>query len=202
MTTSFVLSKTILRGSTNSYALELPPYRIPQISKTIIRSVIDKTMVVLLRAVSIAAPAGFVIYVISNIKISDISILCILSDMLSPIGEFIGLDGAILLAFILGMPANEIVLPILLMIYLAEGKLLEFSDISQLKEVLVNNGWSLLTAINYITFSIFHFPCTTTLISIYKETKSKKWTVIAFILPTLIGLTLCILNKLMFLLFT
>lgn len=202
MLTTFVLSKILMKGKSRIYSLELPPYRFPQITKTIIRSIIDKTAIVLFRAVRIAAPAGLIIYILSNLKIGESTLITILSELLSPIGLFLGLDGAILLAFILGMPANEIVLPILLMIYMSQGKLLEFSDISELKNILVDNGWSLLTAVNFITFSIFHFPCSTTLISIYKETKSKKLTLISFILPCIIGLSICLINKVLFSLFT
>ncbi|MBQ2862911.1 MAG: ferrous iron transporter B, partial [Clostridia bacterium] len=202
MLSTKIISGLIRANEHITYTLELPPYRIPQISKTIIRSIYERTSLILTRAVLVAAPAGFILYLVSNITINGASVLSVLSGLLSPIGEFVGLDGAILLAFLFGMPANEIVIPVLLMIYLKSNSIAEYSDIDQLNNILRENGWTALTAVNFIIFSLFHFPCSTTLITIYKETRSIKWTVISVILPLLIGFLLCFVNKQLFTLIT
>jgi len=190
---SKILSKTILKGLPSSFTLELPPYRRPQIGKTIIRSIFDRTLFVLGRAISVAAPAGLVIWLMANISINGLSLLSHCSNFLDPFGELIGLDGVILMAFILGFPANEIVVPIMIMGYMSTNNLTEFNNLVELKNLLVNNGWTWITALCFMLFSLFHFPCSTTILTIKKETKSLKWTFISFILPTLIGIILCFL---------
>ena len=202
MLVTLILSKTLLKGRSSSCTLELPPYRRPQFTKTIIRSIFERTIYVLLRAVYISAPAGLVIYLLANINIENSSILHYLSQILEPLGNIMGLDGVILLAFILGMPANEIVLPIALMMYLSNTTLLEIDNVTMIKDILLSNGWNLLTAINFIILSIFHFPCSTTLITIYKETKNVKWTLVSFLLPTIIGIILCIISSFIYNVFT
>ena len=193
---SAFLSKTFLKGESSSFILELPPYRKPQICKTLVRSLFDRTLFVLGRAVAVAAPAGLVIWLMANISIKGISLLTYCSDFLDPIAAFIGMDGTILLAFLLGFPANEIVLPIIVMTYLAEGKIVSIEDTLLLKEILVNNGWTLTTALCTMTFSLFHFPCSTTVITVYKETKSIGWTLLSVMLPTVFGIALCFLINL------
>lgn len=191
------LSKTILKGMSSSFILELPPYRKPQIGKVIIRSILDRTLYVLGRAIVVAAPMGLIIWLTSNININGVSILKLLSDFLDPFASFFGLDGVILLAFILGFPANEIVLPIAIMAYMQESKLLSL-DISSLKTLLIDNGWTWVTALCTMIFSIFHFPCGTTCLTIKKETGSIKWMIASIVLPTIVGLCLCFLINLIF----
>ena len=189
--TSKLLSKTILKGVPSSFALELPPYRRPQIGKIIIRSILDRTLFVLGRAVMVAAPAGLIIWIMSNITIADMSILAHCSGFLDPFAKIIGLDGVILMAFILGFPANEIVLPIIIMSYLCTGNIMELSSLDQLQALLLDNGWTWVTATCTMLFSLMHFPCGTTCITIKKETKSLKWTAISFLLPTVAGIVIC-----------
>ncbi len=189
---SKILSLTILKGLSSSFILELPPYRKPQICSVLVRSLFDRTLHILGRAICVAAPAGIIIWLLANIFVDDKSLLIYAADFLNPIGSFMGLDGAILLGFILGFPANEIVLPIILMIYMANGTMIEFSNLSVVYEILVQNDWTILTAICMIIFTLFHFPCSTTMITIYKETKSIKWTLISFFLPLVIGFILCV----------
>lgn len=191
--TSKILSKTILKGIPSSFTLELPPYRQPQIGKILVRSVLDRTLFVLGRAVSVAAPAGLIIWLMANITIGGISVLNHLSGFLDPFGRLIGLDGVIILAFILGFPANEIVIPIMIMTYMSTGSIMEFETLAELKELLVNNGWTWITAVSVMLFSLFHWPCSTTCLSIKKETQSLKWTAISFLTPTLIGICVCFL---------
>jgi len=188
---SWLLSKTLLIGEPSSLVLELPSYRRPQIGAVIYRSMIDRTLFVLRRAILMSAPAGAVIWVLANVYVGDQSILSTVAHALNPLGQLIGLDGFILMAFILGLPANEIVLPILIMSYLATGSLQNFSSLEELRIILVNNGWNWLTAINVMLFSLLHWPCATTLLTTYKETGSTKWTFLTFLIPTLIGLTAC-----------
>ena len=188
---SKILSKTILKGMPSSFILELPPYRKPQYIKVIIRSILDRTLYVLGRAVVVAIPAGIIIYILSNVYIDTSSILTICTNFLDPFADLLGLDGVILFAFILGFPANEIVVPIIIMAYMKSGVLIEYDSLSSLKEILVNNDWTILTAINFIIFSLIHFPCSTTLLTIKKETKSIKWTILSFIIPLFIGISLC-----------
>lgn len=188
---SYLLSKTILKGIPSSFTLELPPYRKPEISKVIVRSIFDRTIFVLGRAVKSAIPAGAIIWLLANIEFQDMTLLAHISSFLDPIGIFMGLDGVILLAFLLGFPANEIVIPIIIMSYMANGTMLDIQNLTFIKELFINNGWTITTALCTIVFIIFHFPCATTLQTIYKETLSWKWTCFAFILPTLIGIFLC-----------
>lgn len=188
---SGLLSKTMLKGIPSSFTLELPPYRRPQIGKVLIRSILDRTIFVLGRAVTVAAPAGFIIWLLANILIGDTSLLLICSNFLDPFARFIGLDGIILMAFILGFPANEIVIPIILMAYLSTGKITEYESMESLKILLVDNGWTFITAICTMIFMICHFPCSTTILTIKKETQSIKWTLFAAALPTIIGIITC-----------
>ncbi len=199
--TSKFLSKTILKGMPSNFVLEMPPYRKPNIKKVIIRSVIDRVLFVLLRAISVAAPAGLIIWLLSNIHISGSSLFSILTNFLDPVAYVLGLDGTILMAFILGFPANEIVIPIIIMGYLNGTSITDYSSLLELKSLLVANGWTIKTAICTLIFTLFHFPCSTTLLTIKKETKSALWTIIAFVLPTIIGLMLCFIINLIFNLF-
>lgn len=192
---SKILSKTILKGVPSSFILELPPYRKPQIGKVIVRSIFDRTLFVLGRAVLVAAPAGLLIWLISNIKISDLSILSYCTNFFNPFAKLFGLDGVILMAFILGFPANEIVIPIIIMTYLCTGTLTEISSLDSLRELLIANGWTYITAICTMIFSLMHFPCGTTLLTIKKETNSLKWTLVSFLVPTLTGLLVCFVIK-------
>ncbi len=188
---SKLLSSTVLKGIPSSFVLEMPPYRKPQIKKVIIRSIFDRTLFVLGRAISVAAPAGLVIWLMSNIMINEISILSYCTEILNPIASLFGLDGTILMAFILGFPANEIVIPIMLMGYMKTSNLTDYNSLLELKALLIDNGWTFSTAICTLIFMLFHFPCSTTILTIKKETNSKLWTFIAFILPTIVGLLLC-----------
>ena len=190
---SYILSKTILKGVPSSFTLELPPYRKPQVGKVIIRSIFDRTLFVLSRAVIVAVPAGALIWLLANLHINDISLLNHISSFLDPFGKLIGMDGVILISFILGFPANEIVIPIMLMTYMATGNLVEYESLESLRTILVNNGWTVTTAICVLIFSLCHFPCSTTCLTIKKETGSLKWTLLAIIIPTLIGIILCFL---------
>lgn len=175
--------------------LELPPYRKPQISKVFVRSVFDRTLFVLGRAISIAAPAGIVIWLFANIYIQDISILAYVANFFDPFAKLMGLDGYILTAFILGIPANEIVLPIILMSYTSSATLVNLEDTFSIGRILLENGWTLITAINVMIFTLLHFPCSTTLLTIYKETQSIKWTIFSFALPTICGIVLCTITN-------
>lgn len=195
---SKILSKTILKGMPSSFVLELPPYRKPQFGKVFIRSIFDRTLFVLGRAVSVAAPAGLVIWLFANIGYQDMSLLDIIANFLTPLANLMGLDGYILTAFILGIPANEIVLPIILMCYMGNGSLVNLEDTYQIGQILINNGWTMLTAINVMIFTCLHFPCATTLLTIKKETGSLKWTLLSFIIPTVCGVLICMLTTLIY----
>jgi len=188
---SKLLSKTILKGMPSSFQLELPPYRKPQVGRIIVRSILDRTLFVLGRAIIVAAPAGLVIWIMANLNAGDISLLQHCANFLDPFANLIGMDGIILMAFILGLPANEIVIPIIIMSYMATGSMLELNSLTELKTLLVNNGWTWLTAVNVMLFSLMHFPCATTLLTIKKETQSVKWTLISFLVPTITGLVIC-----------
>lgn len=190
---SKLLSCTVLRGVASSFTLELPPYRRPQFGKVLVRSLLDRTIFVLARACVAAAPCGLIIWILANISVSGGTLLFIVSDFLDPLGRLMGLDGVILLAFILGFPANEIVIPIIIMTYLAQGTLVDISDTSQLHALLSENGWTMTTALCMMIFTLFHFPCATTCMTIKKETGSLKWTALSFILPTLVGMVLCMI---------
>jgi len=191
---SFILSKTLLKGIPSTFTLELPPYRPPQIGRVVYTSIIDRTLFVLRRAIVVAIPAGIITWIFANIYIGDMSILSHVANLLDPLGKLIGLDGFILLAFILGFPANEIVVPILIMSYMATGKMIEFDQLSALGELLKNNGWTYLTALNMMLFSLLHWPCATTLLTIKKETNSIKWTALGFLIPTAIAFIVCFIT--------
>lgn len=191
---SKILSKTILKGIPSSFILELPPYRKPQVGKVIVRSLLDRTLYVLLRAIEVAAPAGIVIWIFANVTIGNMSILAHVAGFLDPFARLMGLDGYILTAFILGLPANEIVLPIILMCYLQTGNLVDMENLASIGQILVDNGWTILTAINVMLFTLLHFPCSTTLLTIKKETGKWKWAVLSFLLPTICGVLLCMLT--------
>jgi ferrous iron transport protein B len=188
---SKLLSKTILKGFPSSFALELPPYRKPQVGRIIVRSLLDRTLFVLSRAVIVAAPAGIITWTCANVFIGDLSILQHGARLLGPFAELLGLDGFILMAFILGLPANEIVLPILIMCYISSGQMIELDSIQALRDLLVANGWTWLTAVCTMLFCLNHFPCGTTLLTIKKETQSIKWPLVTFAVTTATGVILC-----------
>jgi ferrous iron transport protein B len=190
---SRLLSATVLKGTPSSFALELPPYRKPQVGKVLVRSILDRTLFVLGRAVSVAAPAGLLIWVLANIHVGDLSLLERCAGFLDPFAQLLGLDGVILMAFILGSPANEIVMPIVIMAYLSTGSLTEMQDLSALHTLLTAHGWTWLTAVCTMLFSLFHWPCSTTCLTIRKESGSWKWAVLGAVLPTGIGMALCFL---------
>ncbi len=191
---SYILSRTVLKGVPSSFALELPPYRKPQILKTLIRSVFDRTLFVLGRAVISAVPAGAIIWLLANITVGGAPLLRVIANFLNPFAALMGLDGVIILAFLLSFPANEIVIPVIIMAYMGNSTLSSISDLIILKELFLNNGWNILTALNIMLFSLFHFPCMTTLLTIKKETGSFKWTLLGFLLPTIIGIALCMIT--------
>lgn len=188
---SKLLTSTVLKGVSSSYIMELPPYRKPKVLRLIGDTVREKVLFVLLRAVVVAAPAGLIIWVLANISVGDISLLSKIAEVLDPVGQFLGMDGVILLAFILGFPANEIVIPIALMMYLSTGELSDYSSLESLKSILVDNGWTWVTALCTCVFSMFHFPCSTTLLTIYKETRSVKWSALSMLVPLMAGIVCC-----------
>jgi ferrous iron transport protein B len=171
--------------------LELPPYRKPEIAKTLVRSLIDRTLKVLGRAVVTAAPAGLLLWVLVNLKVNDTSIITYVSDFLDAPAAFIGLDGEILTGFLMGFPANEIVLPVILMLYQSGSVITETAGNYELLEILSENGWSWVTALCTIIFMLFHYPCATTCLTIKKETGSLRWTLLAMLLPLACGIILC-----------
>ena len=195
---SKILSKTILKGMPSSFVLELPPYRKPQFLKILVRSIFDRIIFILGRAIAIALPAGLVIWLFANIVIQGQSLLAIIANFLNPFASLMGVDGYILTGFILGLPANEIVLPIILMCYMQGTSLVNIDDTFVIGEILRQNGWTLLTAINVMLFTVFHFPCATTLLTIKKETGSWKWTAISFLIPTVCGILLCMFTTLVY----
>ena len=195
---SKALSMTVLKGVPSSFTLELPPYRRPQIGKVIVRSIFDRTLFVLGRAAAVAAPAGAAIWALANISVGGASLLQHAADALDPVGRLLGMDGAILLAFILGLPANEIVLPVAVMIYTAQGGLAPLGGLASLREVLAANGWTQVTAACVMIFSLLHWPCSTTLLTIKKESGGARWAVLAAALPTAFGTALCALVKMVF----
>ncbi|HQA47964.1 MAG TPA: nucleoside recognition domain-containing protein, partial [Bacillota bacterium] len=190
---SKLLSKTILKGLPSSFTLELPPYRKPRVGRIIVRSIFDRTLFVLGRAVAVAAPAGLVIWVMANTAIGGVSLLAHGARLLDPFARLLGLDGYILMAFILGFPANEIVIPILIMSYTAGGTMVELDSLAEMKQLFVDRGWTWVTAACMMLFSLNHWPCGTTLWTIRKETQSWKWTWVSFLVPTLTGILLCII---------
>ena len=194
---SYLLSKTLIKGESSTFTLELPPYRVPQIGRIIYTSLIDRTLFVLSRAVIVAIPAGIITWILANTYIGDMTILNHIALFLDPIGKFIGLDGFRLLAFILGMPANEIVIPILIMSYMATGSMTDYTSLQELGNLLTDHGWTYLTALNLMLFSLLHWPCTTTLLTIKKETKSIKWTALGFLIPTAIAFFICTITRIL-----
>jgi len=198
LTVSRILSSTLLKGVPSTFTLELPPYRRPQIGRIVVRSILDRTIFVLGRAIVVAAPAGAVIWVLANIQIGSESLLALLANLLHPLGSVIGLDGYILTAFLAGFPANEIVLPILIMGYIGEGTMVSPESLGEIKQLFIDNGWNLLTAINMMLFSLLHFPCGTTLLTINKETGNLKWGAYTVIITTSAAFLVCFLTTSVF----
>ena len=190
---SKLLSATVLKGAPSSFTLELPPYRRPAVGRVIVRSVFDRTLFVLGRAVSVAAPAGLLLWCLANIRMDGATLLTWLAGWLDPIGGLMGMDGVILLAFLLALPAAEIVIPVMLMTYTGGGSLVEYNGLAELQRIFCANGWTVVTALCVILFMLFHFPCSTTLMTIKKETGSVRWMILAALLPTLVGVLLCTL---------
>jgi len=188
---SRLLSATILKGQPSSFTLELPPYRRPQIGQVIVRSIFDRTLFVLRRAIAVAAPAGLIIWILANVYVDNMTLLSFISIRLDPVANLFGMDGVILLAFILGFPANEIVIPIIIMAYMAQGSILEIENLSVLKQLFIDNGWTWITAVSVILFSLMHWPCSTTCLTIMKETGNLKWTAISFLIPAITGFLTC-----------
>ena len=188
---SYLLSKTMLKGVPSTFTLELPPYRKPQIGQILIRSFLDRTLFVLRRAIIVAVPAGAVVWILANIFVADQNLIAHLSGWLDPFARLLGMDGVILLAFLLGLPANEIVIPILIMSYLSAGAMLELDTLESLRQLLTGNGWTWVTALSAMLFSLLHFPCATTLWTIKAETQSWKWTALAFLLTTGTACVVC-----------
>lgn len=188
---SKILSMTILKGIPSSFTLEMPPYRRPQVGRVILRSIFDRTLFVLGRSAAVAAPAGIFIWLMANLSVNGTSLLQHCAAFLDPFGRLLGMDGVIILAFLLGLPANEIVIPIILMAYMQEGTILQMESLTDMKALLLSHGWTELTAISVMLFFLMHWPCSTTLLTIRKETGSWKWTVLAFLIPTVTGIALC-----------
>ena len=188
-----LLSVTLLRGESSPFVLELPSWRPPRVSQVLLRSLLDRTLSVLGRAAAVAAPAGALLWCLANIQLGEGSLLTHMAAALEPLGRFLGLDGAILLGFILGLPANEIVLPVIIMIYTAGGSLAEIGDTAALGALLAQKGWTAVTAGCVMLFSLLHWPCSTTLLTIKKETGSLGWTVLGAVLPTAVGIVICAL---------
>ncbi|MCL2146826.1 MAG: ferrous iron transport protein B [Synergistaceae bacterium] len=190
---SHFLSVTILKGEPSFFALELPPYRTPQIAQVLVRSIFDRTLIVLGRAVVVAAPAGLIIWVFANFFVGDVTLLKYCSSSLDKFARLLGMDGVILLSFILGFPANEIVFPIIIMSYLSTDSILEFDNLSDLKTLLVSNGWTWVTAVSTMLFCLCHWPCSTACLTIKQETGGYKWALLSIVIPTVIGIVLCFL---------
>ena len=195
---SKILSKTFLKGEYSFFALELPPYRKPNFIKVIVRSIFDRTIRVLARAVVVSIPAGIIIWLLTNLSINSHSLIYYLTNIMNPFGLIIGLDGVILMSFILGFPANEIVIPVMLMIYLSNNTMLDINNMNEIKNILITNNWTIKTAICMLIFIVFHFPCSTTMLTIKKETSSTKWTLLSFFIPLLIGVILCLIVNVIF----
>lgn len=195
---SKLLSLTVLKGVPSNFTLELPPYRKPQILSIVIRSIFDRTIFVLGRAVIVSIPAGAIIWLMANFYIGDKTLIIYITNFLNPFASLMGIDGIILMAFILGFPANEVVIPIIIMGYMGSNSLMDINDLNELKNLLISNGWTINTAICTILFSLFHWPCSTACLTIQKETKSFKYTFLSFIIPTLIGIAMCMIVTLFF----
>jgi ferrous iron transport protein B len=190
-----LLSVTFLCGVPSSFTLEMPSYRRPKVLSILVRSLFDRTLFVLARAVSVAAPAGAILWLAANITVGDASLLGHCAAFLDPLGRIIGLDGVILIAFILGSPANEIVIPIIIMGYTANSTIIHAEGLAQMKELFTINGWTPVTAVCTVVFMLFHWPCITSLLTLRKETGSTKWALLSAVLPTLFGFLLCFLIK-------
>lgn len=190
---SRILTSTILKGLPSSFTLELPPYRRPQVGKVVLRSIFDRTLFVLGRAAAVAAPAGLLLWLLANIQVQGATLLAHFSGFLDPLGRAMGMDGVILLAFILGFPANEIVIPIIIMAYMAKGSLVDIQDLGVLKQLLLANGWTWITAVSTMLFALMHWPCSTTCLTIKKESSSVKWMLLSILVPTICGILICVL---------
>ena len=190
---SRLLSATLLRGEPSSFVLELPPYRMPRVGQVIVRSVLDRTLFVLGRAVAVAAPAGLVLWLLANINVGDMTLLAAIASALDPVGRVLGMDGVILLAFILSLPANEIFVPIMMMIYRSGGVLEPLGSMSGVREILISQGWTTTTAVCVMLFLLFHWPCATTLWTIKKESGGWRWVLLGTVIPTLVGVLLCLI---------
>lgn len=181
---SWALSRSILKGEASAFTLELPPYRRPSVGRILYTSLIDRTIFVLWRAILTAAPAGAVIWILGNVDVGGLSLARHVSAALNPAGQALGLDGTILLAYIIAIPANEIVVPTMLMVYMGVGQMTELKSLDELRQLLVaGNGWTMLTAVNLMLFSLLHNPCATTVMTIYRETLSAKWATLGALLP-------------------
>jgi len=185
---SWLLSRSVLKGEASAFTLELPPYRRPSVLRILYTSLIDRTIFVLLRAIATAAPAGAVIWILANTNLGGASLAQHTANFLQPLGHTIGLDGVILLAYVIAIPANEIVVPTMLMVYLGTGMMTDVTSYEDLRRILVDkNGWTLLTAVNLMLFSLLHNPCATTIVTMWKETKSAKWTTLGALMPLVIA---------------
>lgn len=192
---SWLLSRTVLKGEASAFTLELPPYRRPGIARILYTSLIDRTLFVLWRAMLTAAPAGAVIWLLGNIYVGDTSLATLSAAALNPLGRAIGLDGVILLAYVIAIPANEIVVPTMLMVYMGGGMMTEIDSLAELRTLLVDqHGWTLLTAVNLMLFSLLHNPCATTILTIYKETLSAKWATLGALMPLVVAFLVCFLT--------
>jgi ferrous iron transport protein B len=198
LSASKILSCTILKGIPSVFQLELPPYRKPNILAVIKKSLRDRALFVLLRALIIAAPAGCIIWMLSHITINGQMPIVLLAQLLEPAARPFGMDGIILLAFLLGWPANEIVIPLMLMLYLSTGSMVELESYATLHQILSANGWTWQTAASVLLFTLFHWPCSTTCLTIYKETGSTGWTLLAIVLPAVIGFLFCFVLQMFF----
>ena len=188
---SRLLTATVLRGQLSAFSLELPPYRMPRVGQVLVRSLLDRTLFVLGRAVTVAAPAGLLIWILGSVSVGGVTLLTALAAALDGPGRLMGLDGMVLLAFLLGFPANEIVLPVLLMGYLQTGSLTDYGSLAELSTVLTANGWTAETAVCMLVLCLLHFPCGTTCLTILHETGSARWTALAAALPTAMGAAVC-----------
>ena len=188
-----ILSATLLKGLPSAFALELPPYRRPRISQILIRSVLDRTAFVLGRAAAVAAPAGMLLWILANVPFGETTLLLRIAEALDAPAHWMGLDGAILTAFLCSFPANELLLPVLVMIYLAQGSLTDSASLETMRALFAAHGWTAATAGSVVLFTLFHWPCSTTLLTIRRETGSRRWTVLAAVIPTALGVLLCML---------
>lgn len=195
---SKLLSLTVCKGAPSGFALELPPYRAPQLGKTLVRSLIDRTLKVLGRAAAVAAPAGAIIWLLANINVNGTSLLTHGTEFLNPFGRFIGLDGVIVAAFLLGFPANETVIPVMLMAYLSGTTMTDYAGYAELGGILLSNGWTSKTAVCMLIMTVAHFPCSTTCLTVQKETGRLRWTAFSMLLPTVLGVILCALVNVVF----